>query len=374
MAQPSLPDLPPDELAKLPLMPNPSGAPPDFDTKDTTGPMNLGVTSVFLVIATVTLFLRLFTRFKITKRIGLDDLSAGIAFLFAAGTVGLEFYLVDQKVLGPHSWDVRLITWMSNSVIRSYVALPIVSNLANFFTKCSILLFLQRLFPRVACPKTAVALWVGLAANFVAYATLTMWLFVKCIPWKGQAGVPTSCRGSFQLQIGIGSSVVNATTDLYALALAIPSLWLLRMPLKRKISVIGVLAIGLCACGISLSLLASLAMRAKTDQLYDLTRKEVTPAMLGTIEPLLAITTASLPTLPSFWTWLSTEGRATITRLISGVGTTTVGIQTGHSSKKGSQFHIGDNHSLKSLNSHGMTLSSDVEHMPSAIQHDAPTH
>jgi hypothetical protein len=124
--------------------------------------------------------------------------------------------------------------------------MQIIGNLANFFAKCSVLLFLQRLFPRNISPKTSMAVWFGLAANIITYTIITVYSSARCIPRMGGHGfVPKSCTGPFQIKIGIGSAAVNAFLDLYAFAVSVPSLWMLRMPTKRKISVVGVLSIGL---------------------------------------------------------------------------------------------------------------------------------
>jgi hypothetical protein len=78
------------------------------------------------------------------------------------------------------------------------------------------------------------------------------------------------------------------------------------------------------------------------------------------LEPLLAITTACLPSMPALWTWVDTEGRASLRRLLSRVGSST-SLMSRNSSKQGVQDQSDDDHSMKSLNSHGLTQTSDVK-------------
>jgi sorbitol-specific phosphotransferase system component IIC len=116
-------------------------------------------------------------------------------------------------------------------------------NTANFFAKASILLFVQRLFPRHVSPKTAFAIWFGIIANIIAYITLTVYLGVVCTPRNG--AFPATCPGPLQNHVGVAASVVNAFLDIYTLGVSVPTLWMLQMPLRRRVSVVGVLSLGL---------------------------------------------------------------------------------------------------------------------------------
>lgn len=66
--------LPPGmDLSKIPLMPNPSGAPPDFLSGPTLYEELLSSGITLLVIGSSFLIFRLATNLKISKRLGLDD-------------------------------------------------------------------------------------------------------------------------------------------------------------------------------------------------------------------------------------------------------------------------------------------------------------
>jgi hypothetical protein len=116
-------------------------------------------------------------------------------------------------------------------------------NTANFFAKASILLFVQRLFPRQVSPKTAYAIWFGIIANALAYIGLTIYLGVVCTPKNG--AFPATCPGPVLNHVGVGGAAVNALLDIYTLGVSVPTLWMLQMPLRRRISVVGVLCLGL---------------------------------------------------------------------------------------------------------------------------------
>lgn len=126
------------------------------------------------------------------------------------------------------------------------ISIVIVANLANCFAKMSILLLVYRLFPRTVAPKTSYCILFGIFANVTTYFIITIYMCVGCIPRIGSHGVrPAKCDGDFQSRIGTGTAAVNAVLDFYILAISLPSLWVLQMPIKKKLSVVGVLAVGL---------------------------------------------------------------------------------------------------------------------------------
>lgn len=70
----------------------------------------------------------------------------------------------------------------------------------------------------------------------------------------------------------------------------------------------------------------------------------------------MAIISASLPALPALWVELSTNGAASVRRLLSKISTTSL------NSSKGRSMHIADEESsLKSLQTHNLARSSDAE-------------
>lgn len=121
-------------------------------------------------------------------------------------------------------------------------------NLASFFAKMAILLFLQRIFTRPGSPKAAYAVLAGIVVNTVAYLVIIIYTSAVCIPRVGSGGAnPPQCTSQLQMKLGVGTAVVNVFLDLYILAVSVPTLWTLQMPTRRKVSIVGVLSVGL-AC------------------------------------------------------------------------------------------------------------------------------
>ncbi len=154
--------------------------------------------------------------------------------------------MLDRNLLNPLPKKGESFVLFSKRLTGPLLSIQIVCNFANFFAKMSILLFLRRLFPYNISPKTAIAIWFGIFANVIAYFILSIILIAVCVPQVGAPRPgPNMCPGPIEIRLGRGTGALNAVLDLYALAVAVPSLWMLRMPIRRKISVIGVLAMGL---------------------------------------------------------------------------------------------------------------------------------
>lgn len=82
----------PEELANFPLMPNPSGAPPNFDNPDSTGPQAIAAMSVLLALASIIVTLRVWVRVSITKHAGWDDIFTVLSLIASVPLIGLTIW------------------------------------------------------------------------------------------------------------------------------------------------------------------------------------------------------------------------------------------------------------------------------------------
>lgn len=119
--------------------------------------------------------------------------------------------------------------------------------LSNCFAKASIFLFIRRLFPSTVRPKTNWVINIGFILNCIANLVLVLYYSIECAPRAGSDGaMPTKCTATrLSPRVGQASAAINAAMDLWVLAVAVPCLWVLQMPTKRKLSVVGILGLGL---------------------------------------------------------------------------------------------------------------------------------
>lgn len=170
----------------------------------------------------------------------------------------------------------------------------------------------------------ALFLYAALALCVITSVPVIIYTGVVCMPGPNTIGFPAACpSGSVLLKLGVAVASQDVFVDLYLIALAIPAILKLQMNPRRKIGVVAVLSTGILACVISFIVLIyrinspKIALTAINNN--DPTWTSVPAFTLGVIEPLVALTTACLPCMPSFWSDMSPRMRSSLRRLRSRV-------------------------------------------------------
>ncbi|KAF2463677.1 uncharacterized protein BDR25DRAFT_297833 [Lindgomyces ingoldianus] len=203
---------------------------------------------VFLIVASLTAVLRLVFRWK-SKTFGLDDWAMVPALVCYIAHSIMACYVNAKAGIGKPLWEVTMPEfelWGKGLVMTSFLY-----PLASGFVRISILLFYDRVFSKASKPMRIVIraslVFVGCyIAGFVTYAGFL------CKPlhkfWK-----------PFERREYCGDNVnywiytallysVSLLQDLELLFLPIGSVIGLQMPLKRRIGVIIIFALGTSAC------------------------------------------------------------------------------------------------------------------------------
>ncbi|OCL14895.1 hypothetical protein AOQ84DRAFT_423185 [Glonium stellatum] len=362
----TMPPMTPEMLAKTPSMMPPPGVEPNFVDPPSASGWATAVVTLFLALMLLILGMRLYCRFIIVKSVGIDDwaaLAAGVCFYELSNSLNscLHAVVLNQGGFGPHSWNVPLSAVMKPSFNQATITpnlfvtqllVPVASGLA----KVAILLFIIRIFPRVAAPKIAYCIYFGLILNCLFYVTLFIYTVVMCAPRPDANGqLPLKCDGHLRMTLGVACASINAVLDIYVLCVAIPAIWSLQMPMKRKIGVVLILCTGTASCACSI---VALYLRVALGN-EDPSRRQVLPLVITILEPLIGIITACLPALPSLWVQVSTKVATSIRSFLSrrSDGSTNFS-QSGSSYEPRSQSPYS---STKSLNKDGVTVLSQVE-------------
>ncbi|KAI1421990.1 hypothetical protein F5Y12DRAFT_765109 [Xylaria sp. FL1777] len=309
----SLDGLTPEQLAQIPAMMPPGNLTSNFDNPPSIAIRATVPIAIFLSIMTILVAMRMYSRLWIIKRAGPDDWTALLAGLFAAGLASTALYQLSQGWFGPHTWNIRLIVFLSPTYNRLIFVLLFFVPAASFLVKVSILLFIRRIFPRNVSPKTAYAIWAGLTLNILAYTILIIYTGVVCGPRPSEGGqLPAACTARNRKNQGIASASLNASLDLYVLAIAIPPISALKMARKKKIGIISVLCVGLVAFAFSL---ISLYYRTGSD--YDPAYNQTVPLIFTVLEPVIGVITACLPAIPALWVEVSKRTEGSFRNLLS---------------------------------------------------------
>ncbi|CZS89377.1 related to integral membrane protein [Rhynchosporium agropyri] len=239
---------------------------------------NTIVTSiVFLLFATIAVIVRLIARISYLKNAGSDDVMIVISLITCTALVVLSCYEVKHG-LGQHISE------------NLYFAI-ILYNLSLASIKISIVLQYLRVFVgrtiRFWCWMT-----IALVLVYAFQAVLTS--IFSCVPlgtfWKGGGKCIDKKFGWFF------NATFNICTDLIILALPIPVLKSLQLPLKQKIGLMCVFALGGFVCLFSVLRLHSLYVSSNS---HDSTYDDANIAIWSNIEVTTGIICASMPATKS---------------------------------------------------------------------------
>ncbi|KAM3067886.1 hypothetical protein ACMFMG_011369 [Clarireedia jacksonii] len=201
---------------------------------DDYGPVAVATASVFFVLATIFVILRLLARRVQHVKWQLDDYFIILALVLTAGCFAIAILL--KHKFGMHAVRVGL----PNLVIelKLYFILELVYNANHFAIKVSILLLYRTIF-------TLHDSWFSREWKFVfGYVILCglvgiLTVILQCIPpsysWEVLNGGKGKCTNLIGTEIGNGATLTFA--DFMILILPMKSLWQLHLPLSRKLQV-----------------------------------------------------------------------------------------------------------------------------------------
>ncbi|KAF4784118.1 hypothetical protein HER10_EVM0004408 [Colletotrichum scovillei] len=248
-------------------------------------PLVLGVISMCLFISTGILILRLWTRFHIVKRIGIDDWAAAFSLISVLG-VGLSQAVMTRYGLGKHQQTVapeEMIGFM-----KCFWVSVLFYSLGHLSFKMAFLLQYYRVLVTHYMKKYYIAamIFVGLWGLSVVIIS-----FIWCIPLEGfwDHSVPAKCLPQQVLFYLFGACSI--ATDVLIFLLPLPALIQLKLPRTQKLYLLGIFSLGFLIVGISVLRLQFLKINP------DFTYWNVEPAMWSLGELSAAMVCLCLPPL-----------------------------------------------------------------------------
>ncbi|KAE8404326.1 hypothetical protein BDV37DRAFT_282873 [Aspergillus pseudonomiae] len=266
----------------IPAMSPPPGTVSNFTDPPYIGTKFLVVNCVFLPIATIALLVRTWTWLFIVRSFRWDDYFMIVALVLSAAMTGVTLEMLNWG-LGRHMWDVPA-DYLSPWFMKLNVIAAILYCAGTGFTKVSVLLFYMRIFPS---RNFHLAVWaiVFVAAGYSVASILANVL--SCSPidkawYPAKAGTCMNRPVFYFANAGLG-----IFTDFATVIVPIPWLRRLQMPLRQKIAVSCILAMGCFVGVVSCIRLSTLYTLLKSP---DLTWSTTDALMWCTIELNLGIT------------------------------------------------------------------------------------
>ncbi|KAM0808474.1 putative Major facilitator superfamily (MFS) profile domain-containing protein [Seiridium cardinale] len=206
------------------------------------GPSVFAVTTATLVLASVFVAARMYTRTAIVRQLSWDDWFIMVAWALAFA-VSLTIDLGTKNGLGRHDSDIAADDW--NALRRCEYAFSVLYNPALMATKTSILIFYLRL-SRNTQQVLRLASWAVLGVVNVAGVVLTFLNIFQCRPIQAAFDrYPYEAKCIPLLTEFICAAPVNIVTDLAILALPLPVLTGMRLPFRQKMILVFTFTLGI---------------------------------------------------------------------------------------------------------------------------------
>jgi len=205
------------------------------------GPSVFAVTTATFVLATAFVAARALTRTTIVCRVSWDDYAMVVAWLVALGIV-VAVDVGSTKGLGRHDANIDPEHW--DTLRRTEYVFSVLYNPALMATKTSILIFYLRLSKNTE-KVLRLASWLVLGIVNVAGTVLTLLNIFQCRPISAAFDMYEGAAYCIPILTEfICAAPVNIVTDLAILALPLPVLTGMRLPLRQKVILILTFALG----------------------------------------------------------------------------------------------------------------------------------
>ncbi|EYB25550.1 hypothetical protein FG05_03151 [Fusarium graminearum] len=212
-------------------MPPPEGVTPDFDGSSPLQKSIVIIYSCTFTVATILLMLRLYTGIVIVRKL---DWDIPLIILSWGGSMGffIGVMLAIPSGFGKHLWDVRATS------LNGYFQLLLVLGLTYVWpptlAKLAILVLYYRLIPNRGFRWAIYGTAAGLIIYTIVFTILLAW---PCYPLKPGT---TACV----VNLTVAQGVLNIVSDGIVIALPIPLIHRLNMPLRQRITAGLLLALG----------------------------------------------------------------------------------------------------------------------------------
>ncbi|KAK4222274.1 hypothetical protein QBC38DRAFT_513072 [Podospora fimiseda] len=250
-----------------------------------------------LGFATIFVFLRLWTRARIVRSVGLADFMIILALITSAGMCAAMVYGRSETTetehgMGRHYYDIDMERHLP-SMMKGFWFSLLFYILSLAFTKISICLLYLTIFTLEWARKGAYAV-LAIVVIHNTWATITT--LTMCIPLHGvwdHSFEDKWCQPPNAWWVNTGLTIV---TDFLICILPIPIVGPLKLPRRQKIVVVGIFAIGFFICIVSLIRLVIL-IKSNTSPDPDTTYNNTNLNHLTVLEVQTAIIVSCLMTL-----------------------------------------------------------------------------
>ncbi|PGH02330.1 hypothetical protein AJ79_07670 [Helicocarpus griseus UAMH5409] len=223
--------------------------PPNYDNPETRGPGLIITVLLFHIIGSAMVFLRWYTRTKITFSFGVDDV--WIIFTLIPST-GLAASVLTANInygWDRHVWDLEADKFRPGMQLA--MACYVLFAVAASTTKLSLLAFYRRLVTPISLKNYK---WVILVIEILVLISGCAYAFgmpFLCRPIQASWDfVPPLYKPDYEYHcidrytVTFPASIGNAILDFLTMLIPVPIAWQLRLPMRQRLAVIGIFCLG----------------------------------------------------------------------------------------------------------------------------------
>ncbi|KAI0861224.1 hypothetical protein F4860DRAFT_476338 [Xylaria cubensis] len=283
------------------LLNGPALAPPPGITANFTDPPNLNTyahasLSLFLILSTVAVAGRIYARWFYLKCAHLGDYLLVISYLLYVACVALVWKMTDFPGLFVHQWDfiVRdLITFLHISFVVSNVFVVCLPTLKVAICLEWIHLFSPKGTRNFVFWTSHLVIWLNVVFYFISLVLTN----IACTPYERSWNklLPGSCTRSDTAKTNLASAVINFVSDIIIFIIPQRTIWNLQMPLKKRLGVSVVFAVGIFAITAAT---VRLVFSEKRDSSSDFTYTFSAVSITALTEGLCGLLVVCIPAIP----------------------------------------------------------------------------
>ncbi|KAI0538554.1 hypothetical protein GGR58DRAFT_501059 [Xylaria digitata] len=250
------------------LMP-PPGAVPNFDNPPNKNDVGIVTNAICLFVTLLVIVLRAYAKIVCVKKLRIEDYLIAPALATYVGYVYCDFWMIRDGGLFVHQWDIRL-----KSLSKNIYILHVGANLCAVtitILKVSILLEWIRIFVPFGTHNRFY--WTSMVVLVLHTLFYIAWIILEnlsCEPYRKIWDITVAKGHCIDIKkIYILEAGVNLFANFIIIALPQWTIWTLQMPIKKKIGVILVFAIGILSlASAAFRLHSSIAFYRSDDIVY----------------------------------------------------------------------------------------------------------
>ncbi|KAI5866743.1 hypothetical protein GGS23DRAFT_285424 [Durotheca rogersii] len=246
----------------------------------------IGAVCLVSSLATLAVGLRLYTRSRMLKQLGVDDYLITIALMFTVAT-GISQCLNTRNGLGKHMWDFDTVEQLKRYLKGFYVSITLYTTGLMFIK----LAFLAHYYRVLAVKKMRIAITAAMIIIGSWSLSQVLVSIFTCDPIRGfweKSTEPTCIPNLPQWYINAAG---NIATDIAVFVLPLPVIGHLKLPKAQRLVLIGIFSLGFFTCAISVIRIRYL------DQGGDFSYENVEGSCWSITELCSGVICACLPTL-----------------------------------------------------------------------------